>query len=33
MRKVRHAVGTELYPFASQVRHFTLRWSCSTTLF
>ena len=30
--KVRHAVANEPYPFASQVRFFTVRWSCSTTL-
>ena len=30
---VRHALANEPYPFASQVRFFTMRWSCSTTLF
>ena len=29
---VRHAVTSEPYPFASHVRFFTVRWSCSTTL-
>ena len=29
---VRHAVGNEPYPFASQVRFFTVRWSCSMML-
>src|SRR5262244_835348 len=31
--KVREAVKNEPYPFASHVRFFTVRWSCSTTLF
>src|SRR5215471_19720568 len=31
--KVRQAVKSEPYPFASHVRFFTMRWSCSTTLF
>jgi len=31
--KVRQAVKNEPYPFASHVRFFTVRWSCSTTLF
>src|SRR5262245_60189256 len=30
---VRQAVKNEPYPFASHVRFFTVRWSCSTTLF
>src|SRR6516164_1433047 len=29
---VRHALTNEPYPCASQVRFFTVRWSCSTTL-
>ena len=29
--KVRHAVANEPYPFASQVRFFTVLWSRSTT--
>src|SRR6516164_6714474 len=30
---VRHAVGKDWYPLASQTRFFGTRWSCSTTLF